>query len=185
MAYAAKEQGVIVRKVIAFEIRPRRFGFVVLEGLELVDWGVRGYGGKLATVGSIKKIESLLDFHQPHRIVVMDRGGRIAPTEPEKAVLQGMTALRSEASRRDIKVSRVPTNRIRGYFAKQGCGTKHEIASAIARSFEPLAWKLPPKRKPWQREPYHALMFDAAATAMTFLSERKSSVTSKAPQLGE
>jgi hypothetical protein len=185
MAHAAKEQGVIAQKVIAFEVRPRRFGFVVLEGRELVDWGVRGYGVKPATVGSIKKIESLLDFHQPHCIVVMDRGSRIAPTEPEKAVLEGMTALRSAASRREIKVSRVPAKRIRGYFAKHGCGTKHEIALAVARSFEPLAWKLPPRRKPWQREPYHALMFDAAATAMTFLNEPQFSVVSKAPQLGE
>lgn len=185
MAYTAKEQGVIVQKVVAFEIRPRRFGFVVLEGLELVDWGVRGFGSKPATVGSIKKIESLLDFHQPHRIVVMDRGRRIASTEPAKAVFQGMTTLRSQASRRDIHVSRVPSNRVRDYFAKQGCRTKHEIASAITRSFESLVWKLPQKRKPWQREPYHALMFDAAATVMTFLNEPQFSVVSKAPQLGE
>ena len=74
----------------------------------------------------------------------------------------------AEVRRRSVACHLVTTKEVRRFFRQYGGTTKHEIASILAEWFEGLAWKLPPKRKPWQSEPYNTLIFDAAATAMAF-----------------
>jgi hypothetical protein len=37
--------------------------------------------------------------------------------------------------------------------------------------FEELSWMVPPKRKPWHSESYHAVVFDAVATGLVAFAE--------------
>jgi hypothetical protein len=74
---------------------------------------------------------------------------------------------------------------IRSFFAPYGgTTTKHGISTTLAEWFGELSRSLPPKRKAWESEHHNAVIFDAAAAAMTFLA-LKSEAVSMAPQLGE
>lgn len=153
---------------MALEIRPRRFGFVVLEGVStLLDSGVRRYGGEAQAL-TIRKIADLMTFYQPAAIVMCRRR---AASLPQVAAVPSrvMSMVRSEARRRLIDIRIVSTEQVRTFFAAHGGKTKHAIASTLADWFEELIWKLPPKRKAWQSERYNTLIFDAAATAMAFI----------------
>jgi hypothetical protein len=169
MADAAKEHGIARRRLMALEIRPRRFGFVVLEGVStLLDSGVRSYGGEAPSAVTIRKIADLMTFYQPVTVVMRRRRPASLP-EVAAAPSRVMTMVRAEARRRLIDIRIVSTEQVRTFFAAHGGRTKHTIASTLADWFEELIWKLPPKRKPWQNERYNMLIFDAAATAMTLI----------------
>jgi hypothetical protein len=156
-------------RVLALDIRPRKAGFVVLEDNNLLDWGVRAYGKPLANleVTVSQRIVSLLNLHSPIFVVIRKRKANLP------AVAEALTAVtrivRSEAKRRAIDFEIVSAGEVRRFFAEHGCHNKHEIAALLAKWFDELEWKLPPKRKPWQSEDHNMTIFDAAATATTFL----------------
>ena len=56
------------RRLIALEIRARKFGFVVLEDTtKLLDWGVRSYAGHAQSFPVVagKRLRALLELYQP------------------------------------------------------------------------------------------------------------------------
>jgi hypothetical protein len=83
-----------------------------------------------------------------------------------------------ELKRHKVRLQFVDAAEVRYFFGQHGCKTKHDIASVLAAWFEELAWKLPPKRKPWQSERHATALFDAVAVGVTFFRGRKSSHTS-------
>jgi hypothetical protein len=157
-------------RLVAFEVRPNRIGFVVFEGAtSLLDWGVRTYGkhdGHLVLAG--KKITALLTVYSPAVLVIRRRD------DMSKKSADGLNDIRkrivSRCRRRSIKFRQASTTTIRRFFQQYGCTTKHEIATTLAEWFEELSWKLPPKRKPWESEHSAAVIFDAAATAIAFIA---------------
>jgi len=80
-------------------------------------------------------------------------------------------ALRKETKGRAITLRLTDARQVRDFFALHSCKTKQQIATLVAEWYPELAWKLPPKRKPWQSEPYGASLFDAAAAVMIFRNE--------------
>jgi hypothetical protein len=68
--------------------------------------------------------------------------------------------------RRDVPVAVVRRKDAKRYFAARGCRSKNDVARWLITRFPPLAWRLPPKRKLWQREAHSVVIFDAAATAV-------------------
>jgi hypothetical protein len=150
-------------RLLALEIRPRKAGFAVFEGATLQDWGVASYGPPSP---SIRRIGSLIDLHEPSVIIIRRR----SLLKKDRAVEDIGRSIQQEAARRTIQFWPLDAFAIRTFFAARGQRTKHEIASQIADWFPELAWKLRPKRKPWQSEPHNAALFDAVAIAVTFLT---------------
>lgn len=150
-------------RLLALEIRPKKVGFAVFERSTLMDWGVTRYG---AATSAMRRIGSLLDLHVPAVIVIRRR-------PRSKHSLTGASILRSikrGAQRRSIRVLSLDAHKIRAFFKQRGCRSKHKTAELLAEWFPELAWRVPPKRKLWQSEPYNTLLFDAVATAATFLT---------------
>src|SRR2546426_5799280 len=64
------------KRVLALDVRPLRFGFVVFEGPDQVlDWGVKTFpqGAKAVKVSPAKKIVALLDEFAPQTVVLKKR----------------------------------------------------------------------------------------------------------------
>lgn len=157
-------------RLVALEIRPRVMGFVIFdERKRLVDWGSRKYRVRTQTLLKVvtKKLNVLLDLYVPSAVVVRTRDVRSRKARRRIDTVTGI--LRAEARRRAIKVQMVSTKAIRRRFAPHHCATKQEIARLIAGWFRELSLKLPPKRKHWRTEDSRMILFDAAATALTFL----------------
>lgn len=161
-------------RILALEVRPQRLGFVVLQGVTRpLDWGLRLYCRKkgLAPSAGCAKVATLLDLYAPAAVVIRRRSGGPAPhRETARATVSRVAA---ELRRRSVACQFVTTKEVRRFFFRYGGTTKHEIASILAEWYEDLAWKLPLKRRPWNRERYSTLIFDAVATAVTFLGREK------------
>jgi hypothetical protein len=158
-------------RLLALEIRPQKFGFVVFEGpTRLLDWGVRSYVGPRAHCRATlkKRIQTLLDSYAPVSVVMRWRNG--SSRKQREAIRTAVQTIGIDARSGSIKLRSLNTRAIQQFFAMHGCATKHEIASLLGKRFEELSWKVPKRRKPWHCESYHTCMFDAAATGMTFFN---------------
>lgn len=161
-----------MERVLALEVRPRKFGFVVFEGpTRLLDWGVKSYQGRGTYRRAIlgKRISFLLKMYAPSVLVV--RQGDSSPRKARRAILWAIKTIRAQANSKSNKLHSLNTREIWSFFAAHGCTTKHRIASLLADWFGELSWKLQPARKPWQGETSSTLVFDAAATGVAFLGK--------------
>ncbi len=157
------------KRIIAFDVRPRRFGFAVFEGPnEVLDFGARSFpkGRSAVRVSMQKKLATLFTDFDP--AVVVLRGRMLDGSKRESRIAE---ALQKEALERAISVRFVTPGAVGRAFA--GHNNKHEIASTLAQQFPALASKLPPKRKIWQSEAYRTSIFDASALGITYFFGRK------------
>jgi hypothetical protein len=151
-------------RVLALDLHPRRFGYVVLESLDrLLDWGVCSYRRKgNAADGLIRRrLKPLLELWRPS-VVVLRLPLRIRTLNPQRNGLlkQIMKEAKDQRARVQILKKR-PTDRTERL-------TNYERAQAVAQSFPVLTRKLPPKRKPWESEHYSMSMFEALASAAQY-----------------
>jgi hypothetical protein len=157
-------------RVLALDLHPRRFGYVVLEGPDrLLDWGVRRCRseGNPADVLIRRRLRPLLELWRPMFLVI--HGERQIPPRKDllrERLLKGVVAEAKNYRARVQILKKRPTDRAEKL-------TKYERAQAVVKRFPVLTRKLPPKRKPWESEDYRISMFAAAATAMTLLSKVK------------
>jgi len=146
-------------RVLALDLHPRRFGYVVVEGPDrLLDWGVRSYRrkGKPIEVLLQRRLRPLLELWRP--MVVVIRGARRIPSRQRlgrKRLLKGVAA---EAKEYRVSV-RIGSDQVESL-------TKYENARRVAEHFPVLKWNLPPKRRAWENEHYRMSIFTAAALAM-------------------
>ena len=152
-------------RVLALDLHPRRFGYVVLESLDrLLDWGVCSYRRKgNAADGLIRRrLKPLLELWRPS-VVVLREPLRIGTLNPQgnRLLKQIMKAAKNRGTRVQVLKKR-PTGRAERL-------TKYERAQAVVQRFPVLTQKLPPKRKPWESEDYRMSVFAAAALAMAYL----------------
>ena len=166
-------------RVLALDLRPRRAGFVVLEGSVILDWGVRAYGKSGTSLENTvkRRIDGLLNIHSPSLIVVQER--KVTTPTVAQTLAAIIVIVKKEAISRTIDFKIMRAGDVRQFFVEHGCHNKHEIASQLATWFEELAWKLPPKRKPWQHEDHNMTIFDAAATATAFLWNKSDEMTTR------
>jgi len=148
------------KRVLALDVHPRSFGFVVFEGPNrMLDWGVRSFrtGANAVKVPASTKFLALLDEFRPSAVVIGERlTGRTAKQTRMLATIERQVRSRRIPVRR---VSRRDVNRAFVGFESN----KYEVASALAQQFPALASRLPPRRKCWQSEDYRMGIFDAAA----------------------
>jgi hypothetical protein len=153
-------------KVLAFDVRARRFGFAMLESPdELLDWGVKSFrrGVNAVKIPAAHKIASLLSEFRPH-VVVIEK----SPPRENSWLVETIMRL---ARNQNVPVRLVSRAAVRKRFAGQG-QDKHAVAMILSQRFPELAERLPPKRKPWQSEDYRMSIFDAASLGLTHIEGR-------------
>jgi hypothetical protein len=153
--------------VLALDVHPRSFGFVVFEGPNRMrDWGIKSFrlGVNAVKIPAARKLLSLLDDFTPSTIVIRKR-------EKRRNTRMLATIERQARSRRvPVRfISRGDVNRAFVGFDSN----KYEVASVLAKQFPALASKLPPKRKCWQSEDYRMGIFDAAAVGVAYFTRRE------------
>lgn len=153
-------------RILALEVRYRRFGFAVLEEkpMRLLDSGTRTFysAGRIS-----QRLAPIISIFDPCAIVVK------LPTHKQSSHLSGVTAnlraIGAEAKRLSIRMESVTVQEVRCAFQEIDA-TKDTIAAKITQIFPELHWKLPPRRKPWMSEGHNMVIFDAAATGVTYLA---------------
>ena len=151
--------GRAVVRVLALASTPRGFGFVVLEGTWLVDWGLRRCSPTNEEFR--RRIDALVRRYQPMIGVVESLSGTTKRCRGRIFIRTATTALKSAG------VFVVPVSARRAaQFAKGPRPSKWDIASAIARRFPEMSHRLPKNRKPWQSEDERLGLFMAAGFAM-------------------
>ena len=154
------------KRIIALDVRRRRFAFAVLEGSnDLLDFGARSFrtGTNKVRVPPCEKLASLFDDFNPSAVVTRDR---TAETRKWRSFID--EALRRESGKRRVQIRLVTRPTIINAF--NGRDRKYVIAVALAEHFPALASKLPPKRKCWQSEDYRMSIFYAAASGVAYFN---------------
>ena len=154
------------KRIVAFDVRPRKFGFVVFEGAnELLDFGTKGFPkGSRGRVPPRQKLADIFTDFDPKAVVLNDR---VLHWSERKSRIKD--ALEKEASKRRVPIRFVSTGVVRKAFVGRD-RNKQEIASALADQFYALAARLPPRRRPWQSEHHRTSIFDAAALGVAYFA---------------
>jgi hypothetical protein len=150
-------------RLLALEIRPQKAGFAIFEGSTLLDWGVTRYG---KDTPPSRRIRALVDLHGPS-VIVTRRRPRLNHSQIGATVVE---SINRGAQRRSIRLQSLEANQIRAFFKQRGCESKHSTAVLLAEWFPELALRVPAERKLWESEPHNALLFDAVAIAVTYLT---------------
>lgn len=153
------------RRILAIEVRGRAFGFAFVDGPEaLLDCGVKAFRGGVnaVRVPPGAKIANLLGEYVPEVILI-----RVAKRAEGKPVAREVSKAITRYGSAEVRPTTLET--VRRFFAPAGrARNKHERAVIVAQQFPEIAWRLPPKRKPWQREDQREVLFDAVALALTY-----------------
>ncbi len=153
-------------RVLALDLHPRRFGYVVLEGPDrLLDWGVRCHRrkGNSADVLIRRRLRPLLELWSPTLLVI--HAARQIPSRQKllrKRFLKGVVA--------EAKANRVCVRILKSAKERTEKLTKYERAREVVKRFPVLTERLPPKRKPWESEHYSMSIFEALEVAVACLS---------------
>jgi Holliday junction resolvasome RuvABC endonuclease subunit len=160
-------------RVLGIAPSSRGFGFAVLEGDGLVDWGVKSVRGD-KNPQSLAKVKELITFYVPQAIILEDTSAssRRAPRIRELAA-----QIVETAKSYGIRVVSLSRRQIRQVFFADGQGTKHAIAEVLSKRFpNELGLRLPPKRRPWMSEDHRMGIFDAVALVVVFRLKQRSKV---------
>lgn len=171
----------IPNRLLALDLRARRFGFAVLENQsKLLDWGVRSFGedGENFKSTLSDRINTLIGFYEPFAAVTRLRKYHSSVSKKRFAAV--LASVRSESRRNSIRLFVITTHQVQRRFAENGQATKHEIATSLAKQFEELSWKLPLRRKSYQSEAPILTVFDAVANGIVFLESQ----TRSTPNVG-
>ena len=162
------------KRVLALDVRPRSFGYVVFEGPTLLlDWGVQSFrhGRNAVRIPLATKIAALLEDFQPAVVVAKEPPSRKKVNRARTRKI--LELVRHKASLRGIRTRVFRRRAASKLFGREGRLTKHKIATALAERFAELRPILPPKRKPWESEDYRMSIFDAAALGVAYFDRQK------------
>ena len=154
------------QRILALNIHPRRFGFVVFEGpARTLDWGARSTRGKTGAprVPLGPKVAKLIVEYVPEAVVLTQPN----TAESKRSVDKIMKHIRTH----NIRTRMLSSKAVKRVFAGRN-DNKDRIASAVAEQFPELLSILPPRRRPWQSEDYRMTIFDAAAVGIAYFAEK-------------
>jgi hypothetical protein len=151
-------------RILALAIRARWLGYAVLEArCELVDWGMTFFqpssGSEIRATR--KRVEFLLSSFDPTLIAVAR--SEVAASHNASSVRSLMRSIRTEANAKSVPFQSMNRKYIRDSFREFNAKSKHEIASTLVKLFPELRWKLPAKRRTWEKEHFRMTLFDAVA----------------------
>jgi hypothetical protein len=152
-------------RILAVHTRARRFGYAVLETSgRLLDSGVTRFASpETAAV----RMAVLCKAFRPSVVVFRKESARRGRSYPSANAAR--RALRNEGLRRSIQTVVVAERTLRKFFGQKGKNGKYTVALLLVNRFPELAWKLPPRRKAWQPEPWSLSLFDALALGVAYI----------------
>jgi len=157
-------------KTIAFvrylgvDVRPRSYGFVVIEGGTLLDSGIRICDRSQFDDCLGQRFLRILQTYSPS-VVIMRKLTSPPAADRKRAIV---AAIKKAARQCKVDVAFISPAALRRHFSRYNASTKYEIARAVAQIFPDLAWKLPHKRKSWESEHHRMSIFDAAAVVISY-----------------
>lgn len=171
----------LLRRVLALDLRSKRFGYAVFEGPHmLLDWGTRTYGDDERSSLDLR-LKNMQSSFAPSVILARQITDRHRFAQPRSR--RAFHSLRVFAKRVLISVQLIDESKLRGFFSSETKVNKHDIAQMIADRFPELSWRLPPKRKPWESEPTRQSIFDAASLGVFFFAQHADKQETTAPLL--
>lgn len=152
-------------RFLAVDVRSGRFGYAMFETPgELLDSGIARFSSPEAATA---RVFGLCEMFRPSLMVIRKESARRGRSYPRANAVR--RALRKEVMRQSIPISAISERRIDNWFRQHGKAGKYAIASSLADQFPQLSWKLPPRRKPWQPEPWCLCLFDAVALGVVYI----------------
>lgn len=149
-------------RLVGISVRAHSFGFVVIEGRLALDCGVRTcYRAQFDDCLGDRFARILRTYH-PASVIILSARSDVAKLK----TMSTRNAIKNAATRSKIPTVQIRSTTLHRHFAPYHAATKHEIAIVVAQIFPELAWRLPPKRKPWQNEHYSMSIFAAAAAVI-------------------
>lgn len=164
------------QRILALDLHPRRFGFVVFEGeKDLLDWGVKSSrrGVNAVRTPMTKRLAGLMEQFQPSAVILRRPGNSAGRKGGQSGAMLHRVQKLLQSYR--IPLRFLNDGAIKKCFAEGGA-TKYAIARDLATRYPELALHLPPERKLWQSEDYRMSIFDAAALAVTYSASKDNSI---------
>ena len=152
--------------VLSIYATARGFGFVLFEGTQPFDWGIKEVRGEDRNESCLQNIAGLLEQYEPQALVL--RGISDTATRRAKRIRKLNAAMEALAEARGIPVFVYSRVQIRQCFGHLGSATKHAIAEAIATHIPAFERYLPPVRTAWMNEDARMALFDAVSLALVF-----------------
>jgi hypothetical protein len=153
-------------RYLGIDVRPRRFGFVVIENSIVLDSGIRVCDKSEFDNCLGQGFDRILNTYKPSALIVRETNGVHANPRKRKVV----AAIKRRTKQHGVEVISIRLATIRHYFARCNAATKYQIAQSVATLLPELAWKLPRNRKPWETEHHRMPIFDAAAVVVVHLA---------------
>jgi hypothetical protein len=121
-----------------------------------------------------RRVESLVSSFNPTQIAVAE--SEVAASHNASSVRSLIRSIRTNARARSVPFQSIDRKFIRDSFLEFNASSKHEIAMVLVNHFPELRWKLPPKRRTWEKEHFRMTLFDAVAVSLACwsrLSEKR------------
>ncbi len=151
--------------VLGFKPSSHGFAWVAFSSpFSINDWGVVDVRAD-KNARCLERFEQLIGRFSAHTLVIEAFEG--AEAKVSQRVERLYRAVIALATAKGIDVVMFGRKDVRACFVNVGARTRHEVASAIARSFEILRDLLPEKRRPWEPPHRRMALFDAAAVVLT------------------
>ena len=146
-------------RILALDLHPRSFGYVVVQRGKLFDWGVRRSPEKVKSRQEAlsERLRYLFLFWKPDVVII-----RIGQHK-SKDIRELFRRMRKEISGVPVLPVLFPRGRALGR-------SRYESAADMKVHFPGFGWKLPPKRKPWESDHYWLSIFEALHIAATYIS---------------
>ncbi len=154
------------RTILAIKLATRGFGYVVLDGQKLIDWGTKETRSDKER-RTLKQLEKLIAVYTPKHLLLPDYSQY--PRRQTERILNLTKFIATYATQNGLSLQLVSWPKVCAYFRVAGAATKHEMALKTAERFPELASFVPPFRKPWMSEHHRMCVFQAAALALSYL----------------
>lgn len=166
---------IISARYLGISARPDGFGFVVIEDTIALDCGMRMCERTQSVDCLGQQFERILRMYGPTEVVIMEAESSGAPTKRTEI----LKSIDGAADRKNIEVIRIDDKSLHEHFRKFNAESKYEIALIVTRILPELAWRLPPRRKPWQSEQRRTSIFEAAAAVIAHAKLWESTAVSR------
>ena len=154
-------------RILAIAPSTRGFGFAVLEGDALIDWGVKSVKGD-KNAESLKRVNELIECYLPAVLVLPNISNQSRRSERIRELSQKIIVM---SKTHEVRVVTRSRKQVSEALSADRALTKHEIAEILAKRFpDELGARLPPKRQPWMSEDSRMDTFGAVAMGVTFFT---------------
>lgn len=130
---------------------------------KLVDWGVKVVKGGKKNERCLSHVAKLIEMYEPEIISFENCSNNARRSNRIQDLIQELAALATENG---IRIRFFSQKQVNVRILRNETGTKHALATSLALQYgDQLSFRLPPKRRPWQSEPYQMDIFAAVALA--------------------